>query len=370
MKKTIALASIIAILFSSFVCFSSNVYADTGYTATTIPASATTKTLTITRDVKNVTNKVTNTFTYTIANVSKPATATIGSMPTTLDVTFTNVVPAASTKIATATATLDFSSVTFDELGDYQFTVTETASTDATRYPIDSTKTYYVYVSVRNELDGTNTPTGNLVVTLLDQVKNNNTGDKTNLYFESTVEQTYIELSNRVTGNMARKDVYFPYTISFTDDRLIEGDKFDVIGGSYASNPSQLTVGATNVVYLKHGETITIGRTSAGLNQIPIGVKYDITEGTDTKSEEYHTYIDGSTTDTKVMTQKTTVKVPTAGNETEETAFNTNNKTAYVNNRETSVVTGIFINVAPFALLIALAFVGIVIIRKTSKKEN
>ncbi len=364
MKKTIALASIIAILFSVFAFVGTNVYAFEDATL----ATGNTGKVTITREVENVTNNVTNTFTYTItAKSGNPAT--VRDLPGTLTIDFNNVIPDAN-NVATKTADLDFTNVKFNELGDYYFTIAETGSTDSTTYPVDNTKTYDVVVSVRNtfEEDGV-TPTGTyLVYAVATQGYNSNseTEEKENVLFESASQHTYIELTKKVEGNLGRLDEYFTYTISISNAKPNETY---VISGSSAgaNNPTEVTMDAsgngTVTLKLKHNDTITIGKDGTE-NQLPIRTTYTIVE----TDNNYQTFIDGSTENNKSMSQKTTVAVP--GVDDDKTAFNTNNKTTYVNKREAGPVTGIFINVMPFVVLIALAFVGIMVIKKTSKKED
>ena len=369
MKKTKILAIFIVAMLLIMTIGMKNVY---GFSATKIiqdPVADAGKTtsLTITREVEEVTNPVTNTFTYTITpDASNPTGAT--GIPTSLTIAFDKETPNAS-NIASKTGTLDFSNATFNELGDYKFKVTETGTTDATTYPLDpaTTTEYYVYISVRNKVDANNTPTGDLIVTLADQTKNKDTGNKMDMKFKSKANHTFITLSNNVTGNMARTDKYFEFKINFIDGT--DGEEFLISGDStYASNPTKLVVGGTNnSVWLKHGETIIIGKKGT-VNQIPVGLKYQIVEQGAT---DYKTYIDGSTTNSKTSSQKTTVEAPAgllmAGPQDE---FNANNRTSFENNKEEDVLTGVFINIGPFVGLIALAVVGIFIIKKTSNKKD
>ena len=383
MKKTIVLASIVAILFSLFTFLGTEVYATTDHTDYTAVHLTGIDSLTITRTVSDVTNNVTNTFTYTITEESKPALAGETGMPTSTTVVFNNVEPDEN-HVATARTTLDLSTLNFDELGDYVYTIKETSSTYAGTYPVDpeATTTYYLYISARNDTEADGTPKGTLIATILGGVLLNNAGDKTTSDFTSASQHTYIELDKKVTGNLARTDTYFPFEITFEDDCIAVGDKLvvtnTVSGRKYYNEEgtsTEVTVeeGKKIIVYLKHGDHVTIGKVEDGLYQLPIGLKYTIAEKTDTRKEaetdsreeDYKAYIDGSTSEVtnKTSNQKTTVEV---GN----TNFNTNNKTAYVNNREAQAVTGVFINIIPFIALIAVAFIIIVLVKKTSRKEE
>ena len=358
MKKTkTRIAILLTIILALTTIFSlTNVYA----AETTIDATSTTKSLVITRDVKNVTNPVTNKFYYTVTLESGDASA-VSDLPAadTLGVTFSGVSPNASTKIATATGSIDLSSIKFTKVGDYTLKIVESKSDDSTTYPVDSTNVYYAKVSVRYETDNNNVPNNNsLVATLASQVyesaTDTNTDNKTDLKYESTSEFTYIELTKNVTGNMAETGDYFPFVVTIPGGDV--NAKYTVAGthstdnGSTEVSSSEILSGDT--IYLKHGQTVTIG-VKNGSNQITVGSNYTIVETPGT----YTATVDGTAGSTA---SKTAVK-------TTDTTFNTANKTTFVNNKVTATITGIFVNIIPFIVLLALAVVGIYAIRKTSK---
>ncbi len=398
MRKTKFLAIVLAFLFLATVLMSSNVFARE-YAATPINATDSLTSLTITRNVKNVTNPVTNNFDYEIELLSKPSTATITGLPNTTETAVTisdlvcfNAKSPNSDKIATQTGTLNLltineTAVKFDEVGDYRFKITESASDDPTTYPVDATNSYEICISVRNKTNANGNPTGELEVKLeyvKDLTKGNTLNDATgklNIYptsgdpetlkFESESVHTYIEISKEVKGNMARRDVYFPFEITLTHTNVKQGDVISVSNkaadGEYynaEARYSTVTVGEGNkiTVYAKHGETIVIGQTSDGSNQLPLGVNYTIVEGKDSTNEVYETFIDTSTEDNKTAS-KTTVA-------TSDTSFNTANTTKYVNKKVADPITGIFYNIMPFVLLIAVAILGIVLIKKSKKEEE
>ena len=358
-------------------------------TATTVGANTDTgavKTLTITREVENVSNPVTGTFTYSVtADPNNPTGFDSTTLPSNLVIQFNNVAPDAN-QVATQTGTLDLSALRFTKVGDYKFIIEEVSVTNANNnYPKDTTE-YYAYVSVRNIVD-TNTReiSGNLKATLASQVKEDDAGNKTDSLFESSLETTYITLSKTITGERADDEQYFEFTLSIPGNT---GDVYTITGnhstdGTNTVASSNYTVGTTTKIYLKHGQTVTIGK-NGNVKQIPVGTAYNITE---VGATDYKTYIDGSTTDNKVMTQKTTVAEPvqptyadpenlTAEEQTAKTAyetalatFNTQNKTSYVNNWEKDVLTGLFVNYWPFIILIGLGVIGIITIKKTTKEE-
>ena len=351
--KKLFVVMLVAVMALTILSGVSKVSAETGTSAGTVTFSSNYQDnqLTIHRDVNNTAENVTNTFTYTVSQVTDGGTdayedtAVTGTLPTPT-VVFNNVAPNAS-NVASSTGTLDMAGLTFTKLGDYAFTVTETATTDSTKYPLDNT-VYYIYVQVRNELDANQQPTGNFIATLVEQAKEDDAGNKTDLEYESTVPNQSVTISKTVTGNMADINEYFAFTLTING---ISGTTYNVTGahstdGSATVSSSTVSAGA-NTIYLKHGQTITI-------EDLPEGTTYTITE---TGATDYETYIDGSTTDNKVSGTKTV------------TSANTNDNTAFVNNKVEANLTGIFMNVAPFIVLVALAVVGITLIKKASYKE-
>ena len=360
-------------------------------TATTVGANTDTgavKTLTVTREVENVSNPVTGTFTYSVtADPNNPTGFDSSTLPSNLVIQFTNVAPDAN-QVATQTGTLDLSALKFTKVGDYKFIIKEVSVTNANNnYPKDTTE-YYAYVSVRNILvDATSRElSGNLKATLASQVKEDDTGAKTDPLFESSLETTYITLSKTITGDRADDEQYFEFTLSIPGNT---GDVYTITGnhstdGTNTVATSNYTVGTTTKIYLKHGQTVTIGK-NGNVKQIPVGTAYNITE---VGATDYKTYIDGSTTDNKVMPQKTTVAEPVqptyvdpenltaeeqqakTAYETALEAFNTQNKTSYVNNWEKDVLTGLFVDYWPFVILIGLGVFGIIVLKRNSEEEE
>ena len=366
MKKTqkiITILMLIAILTMSL--FISTVNA-----AVTIASGAENSTVTITRNVNGVTNPVTNTFTYTIAFDSaygaakKSGTAT--GFPTSTTVVFNNKAPNAGT--ATQTGTVDFAGTTFNKVGDYRFTLKETATGDSTKYPLDGEKTYYLYVSVRfaeDDTDGTK-----MVATVAGSgIKNNtndqnattNPGTKEAVVFESEATFTYITISKQVTGNMGDKSEYFDVTVTIPGTT---GDTYLVSGGKYgtpATSETTVTAGTAKTLQIKHNETLTIGIASDGTKkQIPVGTNYTVAE---TAVEGYETTIDNLTKGT-LTTTKTAAAIPT-NNQLPAT-----NKVAIVNHYEVATLTGVFFNIMPYVVIAAAVIILIAMVRRSSKSKK
>ena len=294
----------------------------------------------VTRNVVDVTNPVKNTFTYSVeADASNPGTVT--GLTDSFTIVFDGTENVA-TNTATKTGYVSFNGATFSEVGDYTFKVKETASTDATTYPV-ATDEYYVYVSVRYDTDAMD---GTMVATVLAQGKLNGEGEKTDLVYPSNSRFTNIKIKQTVSGDLADVDKYFTVKVTVNGN---EGDTYKVTGGSNDSNPTTVTAGTEATFLLKHGEEIVIGQ-DGDLNQVLIGATYTVTQ---VEEENYTTTIDDETV---LTTTKTTVVSP-ASNETEIN-----------DDYRSNPLTGLVLNVLPFVIIIAISVVGIVLFSR--KRTN
>ena len=344
-NKIITIFMLITVLTMSL--FISNVRA-----SITIADNASDRTVSIERNVTGVTNPVTNTFTYTIAQDTGYNSTAVTNYPTSTTVVFNGTTPNAS-GTATQTGTVDFAGATFTKVGDYRFTLTETASSNATQYPLDNT-TYYLYVSVRyaaDDTDGTKME-ATVVSSAMTTTAAPTTGTKVPVVFTSGAELTHVTISKTVTGNMGDKSKYFDISVNIpgTGTYLVSGGKYGAPGS--ATNVT-VTAGTATTLQIKHGETITIGIAADGTtDQIPIGINYTVGETAETG---YTTTIDGAATNPKTETT-----VATAAN----------NTTAIVNNYELATLTGVFINMVPYLLIAAVVLVLIVLLKRSSKKSR
>ncbi len=249
----------------------------------------------------------------------------------------------------------------FSALGDYKFIVREIDSEDPINYPIDGEKEYYFYVSVRNKLDSDGRPTNEYIATMAEQVRNHDTGDKTNAVFESAAQRNRIEVTNTVSGNLANVNDYFKYKVVINGAK--EGDSFTVFGqdsvvdynGASITTDNTITVGGKDdYIYLKHGQTVYIGY-DGNNNQMPIGVKYSIEE---VDANGYTQYVDG-----------------TAGNTSETKTISaevgaSSNKVDFLNHKEGNVLTGIVTNVMPYVLALGVAGMILAIVHVNKKKQR
>ena len=320
------------------------------------------KVIIVSREVTGVKNYVDTYFKYSlVADANNPAVVDVSSIK---DMTlYVSGAPDNANKVVGSMA-INFSFFEFSELGDYKFILTEISSADADNYPVDSEHEYYIYVSVRNELVG-GVPTGKMVATLQLQARNHDEGDKTPILFSSEAVRTRLELSKNVTGNLANTEEYFKFIVTINgregDLYTLSGqDENIVYGGETITTNSVYTVGDEGVeVFLRHGQTVTIGLGADNLNEIPINVEYSIEEA---DADDYSTIVDGN--DGKITgTKLASVLLP--NNEVP-----TENQTNFVNHKESAVLTGITLAILPAAVLIVAMFAGAVVIRKMKKDST
>ena len=258
-------------------------------------------------------------------------------------------------------------SMSFSKVGDYAFELSEVYSSDEDNFPIDTNK-YEVFFRVTNKLDANNNPTGALNVELLDYLYSEKADGKVSLndaVFESVGNYTHVSLENKVTGNAADTDKYFKYRIDF--DGISEGASLAVsgqdeqieYGGESVATATEYTVGEDGlIVYLKHGQSVTIGeRTNRGatFNELPQGTSYTITKLDD--DDGYDTSLDGQSG----VTVSKTVTKPGAAD------FAEHNTTVAGNNKEAVVNTGAFITVWPFAAIAFACLGGVFVARRVTK---
>ena len=317
---------------------------------------------TLTREIYDVTDNVTNTFTYTITpEASNPAVAT--DVPTTTTIVFNDVTP--SNGKAVKTGTINFSGAKFSQLGEYGFTIKETGTTDEENYPL-STNTYTAWISVRNVTDSNGNPTGEHTAVLVgvtnpsgEKVEAGETNNK--VIFKSGTERTYIEVKTNTSGNSADRTECFKINIKFTGDPT---GNYEVKSNTTCDN-DPLVFGiegimgnGTTTIYLRDGDIATIGtEDGTELYQIPVGLEYVVIEE---GANDYKTFIDGSETDNKTSETKITVGV-------DDPNFEIANKTVVLNNKHITPRTGLILETLPFAVFAILGVAGVIIVAKNKK---
>ena len=172
--------------------------------------------------------------------------------------------------------------------------------------------------------------------------------------------KTDIDITNNVTGNMRETDKYFKYLVTINGDQgaqyTISGQDAQVsYNGVNVNTSSTYTVGNTNYVYLKDGQTATIGLAGNGTTkEIPEGTTYTIVEQ---DAEDYSTTITGIQGSTKTTGTQTTI--------------DGNNIAEFNNSRDRAALTGISLDSGIyFALLIISTVIFIKMFIKKYKKVD
>lgn len=311
----------------------------------------------LTREISNVTNPVSNVYSYTVAaKAGNPGTAT--GFPTTATAEFNAA--AVSGGKATATADFNFNNLSVSALGDYYFTVTETASSNASNFPVSNT-TYDIVVSVLNDLNEYNVPNGNYKAYLAASVKDG--ADKTDFELSTAAVRTYISASASTTGEASDANECFRYKVNIPvkGSIAIAGDEYTITSTTTCTgNSEKAVVGGDNYINLKNGDTVTIGL-NGSTNEMPIGADYTI-QLTDKKGydDPYFNNVQQSSLTTPVR-QTVTVS---------DSNFSTANQTAIKLNKNGSVNTGVILNILPFVLMAIGAGAGVFAVVKTKQKEN
>ena len=303
---------------------------------------------TINRQIQNAYGTISNTFAYTItASTSNPAGAT--GAPTAPSIVFNDTYTTQGT--ATKSATLDFSNMKFERVGDYSYVIAEDSSSNNAIYPKDTTNSYTATVSVRN-----NSALTGYVASLYVKYANGDkletiSGRGCEFIFTSAPAYTNIQVSHTVSGNAADPDKCFSYTfnVSTSDSYVLDTE-------STCSNSDTIKNGDT--IKLKHQDTAIIGLVRAG-SQIPVGTTYSfVRSDSDTT---YTTKMDGveqTSTGTKTMVA------------TGDSTYNTNNKTTINEHLESAVDTNMFMNITIYILLILAGAAGVTytVRKKLAKK--
>ena len=203
----------------------------------------------------------------------------------------------------------------------------------------------------------------NLNVKPIAQVIDLETGEKTDLKFEHQTVLTYIKIQNQTEGSLSNTGEYFKYKLSILGNvgdrfKMVGQDSFITFEGRQIRTEDfyEVKEGEDNFVYiyLKGNQKLTIGLLDGNIKQIPIGTKYKIQK---VGARKWNTFINGEEvveTDYLIATENP-----------EE------NQITIVNHRDFDVaITGIFINILPFILLIALGVIRNILYNKKQKDED
>ena len=272
----------------------------------------------------------------------------------------------ATQKYALKTATLDFSQVNFTEPGVYRYIITESGTNQGITNDADVTRVLDVYVNDAStttekmlEIAGyvlhSNTDDAPDVAMGSDNGSGGTYTDTKSQGFTNVYDTSDLTFRKEVSGNQASRDKYFAFTVTISEAvpgtvYTVDLRKADATSGTNAAtiaanagktNVSELTVGkdrtVTQTFYLQHGQEITI----KGLAQ---GTKYEVTEN----AEDYKSSNPDGITGTIASDDVTA---------------------AFTNTRDGVIPTGVLLTVAPFAAIMAIGAVGILVMVGKKRKR-
>lgn len=302
------------------------------------------------------------TFSYTIsagsavaATASNPEILAGIGTPTIADVVYAPkesgaYVTIPSDSIVTKTATVDFSSVTFNKPGIYRYIIEETDKSTAEGYEditfdADAERYLDVYVEYASE------STSECVITAynvyyaenaLTNVSGSTLTDATKKGYTNSYTTYDLTVAKTVTGNMGDKNFEFPFTINFTggqaNGKLTVGEREIVLDENGAGTYSTT---------LKNGESVII-------TGIPSTVSYTVEE-TLAEAEGYTTTakVTKDSTETNLTVTRSSDKLTTSS----VTMEKNDNSVNVTNHKEVTTPTGIITTFAPYVLMVAFAAV-------------
>ena len=314
--------------------------------------------ITLRRTITNVTNPVNNTFDYTIAKSTTPTGGDVTGFPTSASIAFNNAAPTSGS--VQASTTVSFVSANFTKVGDYEFTITESGSSDVSNYPIDTTNnSYKALVQVRYYVDSNTGIPDNSRYTGYAVIYNKSNAKVSEATWTSGSSYTYIQATAKTTGNLGETDECFAYTIDIDNATFSGTYAIDInpTTNPCANSATTVTAGTPATVYLKNGDTVRVGY-NGGTYQLPVGVEYTITDING--SDGYTTKMDNATKDSVI---KTTVA-------SDAPTFGTANTTAIENNKNQDPVTGIVTNFWFYIMLLVAGIIGFFIISRRKQEDE
>ncbi len=304
------------------------------------------------------------TFTYKIEADSNNDYHNEENLPETFNITFNSSTNTLVGSIAFNEANIDFSNVKYYNTGSYKYKITEIATSNEKEYPV-STNQYEITILVKNK-DGKYIPEfSNIALDLEDGQK------KEEIVFNHE-KLTYLTLEMSVSGKNANKDEYFKVLVTLNAK---PGSRFKILGQDdvvpYGNDEivtsNELVIDDSNnsvYVYLKHGQRVTIGLLKEGSEsegnyeehyQIPAGTTVSIQqEG----ARKYKTTINSA--DGKYL-------IDNFLEEPESNVIVIDNHSDF-----DVAVTGVFINILPYILLIVIigAILVFIIIRNSKRNDE
>ena len=305
-------------------------------------------------------------------------TGTNTTLQTGDEVTFNS----ATQKYAKQLVTVDFTGVQFTEPGIYRYVISEN-SCSVKGIVIDANPRYLdVYVEDATGIDGVKKLT--IAGYVLHTVANASVAAGTGM--GAAESQTYVKskgftnqyiahdltFSKAVDGNQASRDKYFAFTVKIegalpTTSYNVNINNADAISGTNSATIAA-NAGKTNATaittdgngnaevtfYLQHGQSITI----EGLTD---GTVWTITEN----EEDYKASVSvnkGTSTDANHATSDNAATVEVKEGITADTTVD------FTNSRAGVVPTGVFLTVAPFAIILFVGIAGVAMVLLKKKR--
>lgn len=267
------------------------------------------------------------TFTFTVSEGTVKDSDDVSAPAVTV-----NSVEFDGTKTETKNVTVNLP--TYSVVGEYHYTISETASTNAgvtTQQPL----TLIVYVvNGENGLE--------CYVALKDKEGNKVDGFTGNL--ANKYDSGSLAVSKKVTGNMGDKTKKFNVTVTFTNEK--GASTISYVEGTESKTINFVNGSATATIALKDSETITF-------TNIPAGTTYTVSEADYTGNNggyEAATYTYSDDEKTISANDADTVEI-------------TNNK------NDANINTGVSLDSLPYVVVLAVALLGAVVLF-TRKRVN
>ena len=302
------------------------------------------------------------TYTYKLERSSDNVYQTEGNLPETFKITFDPTTNVKDESTVINETNIDFSNVIYRNTGVYKYTITEIATSNPKEYPVCTDK-YEITILVKNK-NGQYVPENSNIITDLSN------GNKKDEIVFSHEKMTYLTLEMSVSGKNANKNEYFKVLVSMN---ARPGSRFKILGqdetvnykGENIATANELVIDDTNnsvYVYLKHGQSCTIGLLKEvddpdaveEIYQSPVGTTVSISEEDARKYKTTINLVDG-----KYLID----------NFLEEPQ---NNVIVIENHSDFDVaVTGAFIDILPYILIIVIvASILAIIIYKNVKRND
>ncbi|MBQ3435566.1 MAG: BspA family leucine-rich repeat surface protein [Bacilli bacterium] len=302
-----------------------------------------------------------------VSSPSQSPTFGSGIVFYTQDISFAGTETVSNSYTVNKSTTINFANMglSFKKPGNYELTVKETATSNSA-YPVDNDNEYTVIVQVTNVTDQNGTPTGNFNAKFV--IKDDNDTKVSNMPFNEPKDETkfgHIELTKTVKGIMADRTKDFSFSVQVDDaassacQSYSGSEKYLIKGTGVPEDGSEVTKcksGTKDSITLNHGETATIGQFTYNNNtydSISIDDYYKIIEGTES---DYTT------------TFKINSGSESSGNDTGSNSITHNgNVVNFYNQREGSPVTGLFLTILPYLILVGIGVGGVLLFQNREK---